>query len=43
MKYLRMHKLQFFITSYNSLTKFHTEKVTPFQFTNFLTWYEIKT
>ena len=43
MNYLRMLKMQFFNTAFNLLTKLHTEKVSPFLFSNFLTWHEVIT
>ena len=43
MNYLRMLKIQFFNTIFNLLAKLHTEKVNPFLFFNFLTWYEVIT
>ena len=43
MNYLCILKLQLFNTAFNLLTKLHTEKVSPFLFYNFLTWYEVIT
>ena len=43
LKYLRMHKLQFFNATYKLLTKFLIEKVNRFHFFNFLTRYEVQT
>ena len=43
MNYLRMRKRQFWNTAYNLLTKFHKGKISPFLFSNFFTWYEVKT
>ena len=38
-----MLKLDLFNTALNLLTKLHTEKVSPFLFSDFLTWYEVIT